>query len=620
MPSPLIWRVIWATAFIVIVVALSIAALPYIASTRIVRDRIAWEMSAWSGFRVTIGDDPQIEVWPKFHAILTDVTLSRWTAADAAPVLQAERVEIDLSAMAALRGNVVFSGARFIRPTLRVENTQSGLFLPPMPAGGRLARAIDTARDLVAADAAKPDLSKLPTDPFGTIELKDGRIVASSDGKDDEIVTSLSGQANWAALNSNATLSASGIWRGESVTLDASSAKPLILFAGGNSPVTIAFKAAPANFSFDGTASLADSAFVDGQAKFSAPSLRRLLEWSRVGPASNAAIGAVSVTSKVSGGSGRIKLENAEITLDKNPGMGAIDLAYADARPMVSGTLAFDTLDLRAFLSAFTPLASPNGSGEIDPAFADRFNLDLRLSAARASIGSVQLTDVAATAQVKDGLAVFDISDAAAFNGNVQGSLRFDRKPEGSQVEMRLLASDIEGGAFGTAAGMTRLIPVATGTVSLILKGQGTSWDSILESADGSVSATFGPGALTGFNLPSFLKRSEDGGFFALDDVSDGNVQIDGAEVKASISRGVARLDKAEANSAKYKIWLSGIVPYAGRGLALSGGIVDGQTTASTGTATPNDPARRATFFVGGTWSTPFISPVGRSFIGEGTP
>ncbi|TGS90267.1 AsmA family protein, partial [Mesorhizobium sp. M8A.F.Ca.ET.213.01.1.1] len=95
-----------------------------------------------------------------------------------------------------------------------------------------------------------------------------------------------------------------------------------------------------------------------------------------------------------------------------------------------------------------------------------------------------------------------------------------------------------------------------------------------LENADGSFSATFGPGALNGLNLPAFLKRNEQGGFFALDDVANGALPILGAEIKASISKGVARLDKAEVNAQQYKIWLSGIASYVGRGLALSGGIV----------------------------------------------
>ena len=115
--------------------------------------------------------------------------------------------------------------------------------------------------------------------------------------------------------------------------------------------------------------------------------------------------------------------------------------------------------------------------------------------------------------------------------------------------------------------------------------------------------------------MPAFLKHTEQGGFFALDDVADGTLPIDGAEIKASISKGVARLDKAEANSAKSKIWLSGIASYAGRGLALSGGVIQPEQ-AATQPKTQQGP-NQSSFFVGGTWSTPFISPISRGISGE---
>ena len=629
MPSPWIWRAIWAVGVVLIVATLAFAALPYIASTRIVRDRIAWEMSAWSGFRVAIDGTPQIEVWPKFRAILTDVKLSKWTETDAPPVLQAERVEIDLSALAALRGDVVFQATHFIRPTFRLDRLPNGLFTLPIPTGGRIARSVDTARSIVNANPTKPDVGKLPSDPFGALDVRDGRVIGSADGKDVEILTGLNGQANWSALNADASLSATGIWRGESIKVEMSSAAPLLLLAGGTSAVSASFKAAPANFSFDGNAGLAQNAFFDGQAQFNTPSLRRALEWLGANPAFAGTIGAVSVTSKVSGETGRVKFTGTKLALDKNPGVGALDLTFADALPVLSGTLAFDTLDLRSFLSAFTPIGSSRGQvpDEIDANFASRFNLDLRLSAAHATAGATQLADVAATAQVKNGLAVFDISDATAFGGNIQSSLRFDRKPDGTQVEMRLLASDVDGAQFGAAAGMKRLVPTGTGTVSIILKGPGKTWDSIMDNADGSISANFGQGTLTGLNLPSFLKRCKQGGFFPLDEVSDGTLAIDGAELKANISNGVARIDKAEAKSAKNRIWVSGIVPYAGGGLALSGGISQPATApaatqqpadgAQPADAPPATPGNQVSFFVGGSWTTPFVSPINGGSAGN---
>src|SRR5690606_12840586 len=110
----------------------------------------------------------------------------------------------------------------------------------------------------------------------------------------------------------------------------------------------------------------------------------------------------------------------------------------------------------------------------VDQTVARHANLDLRLSVVKATAGPVTLANVAATAQVKPGRAVFDISDSAVFGGNVQTGVRIDRKFEGNQVELRFLATDIDGGQFAKAAGLTPLFPQAKGTLSLMLKGSGT--------------------------------------------------------------------------------------------------------------------------------------------------
>ncbi|MGS1095031.1 AsmA family protein [Aquamicrobium terrae] len=620
MTSSWIRRGLWALGIAAVAAALAVAALPYVASNRIVRDRIAWEMSRWTGYRVTISGAPKIEVWPQLNAVLAQVTLSRWSDPEQQPVIYAERVEIGLAAMAALRGEVVFSSTRLIRPTIKVERTASGLYLPPMPDSGSIGRSLEMARAMVKAGAAEPDPARMPA-AIGNVEIRDGRIVTAVNGKDSEILSGLSARANWPEPGGPATLSASAIWRGESVTIDAASQKPLLLASGVTAPLSFSVKAAPANLSFDGKIGLAANAFIDGDAKFQAPSLRRVLEWTGTHMANATTVAAISVSSHVLGEAERAKFDNAQIMLDKNPGTGALDLAFGETgRPVLSGTLAFETLDLGPFVSAFTPLVAPaeaaGNAGDIETTLAGLLNLDLRLSAAKATAGAIPLTELAATVQVKDGLSVFDVSDAGAFGGNIQTGIRFDRKPGGTQAEMRLLASDINGAAFGAAVGMTRLMPTGKGTISVILKGPGKGWHSVMESADGSISATFGPGTLSGLDLAAFIRRNGEGGFFPLDDVDDGSVPIDGAELKASVAKGVVRIEKAQANHGGSRLWLTGIMPYAGRGLALTGGIASQQPPAAangeSGEA-PAPPPNQTLFFVGGSWTAPFISPISGS-------
>ena len=600
MPSPLVRRTIWGIGAAVLLAGLIVLTLPMVASTRIVRDRIALEMSSWSGYQVSIGAPPEIEVWPTFRAILTDVRLSAWRSPSGPPAISAERVEIELSALAALCGNVVFSAARFIRPTLHVERPPAGgPYMPELPRGGRIAASIAEAREALARNPDDP--GELPSDPFGTVEIRDGKVSLHHNGLITDIVTGIAGTLNWPAFDEAGMLSAHATWRGEAVAINVSSENPLSLFAGAAAPLSASITAAPATASFAGSAKLSGGAYADGEARFAVSSLQQAVQWLGSTVAGSLPPSQANFTSRLIGDASRVKFENAVLELDGNRGEGALNLEFNPARPALSGSLAFDGINLGSLLSAFTPLTltPENTAQDADAGLAGRMDIDLRLSAARAMAGSVNLADVAATVQVKNGLAVLDLSDATAFGGTIQAGIRFDAGSGVPQAEMRLLASGVDAGALASAAGMTRLVPVGQGTVSVILKGPGASWESILENASGSISANVGQVALSGLDLAGLLDRIKRGGFFALDEVSKGTLPIAGAEFKASVANGVARIEKAEARAGGHRLWLQGIVPYVGRGLALSGGV----------TPTGQD-AAPATFFVGGSWSAPFISPV----------
>lgn len=608
MPASLIRRSIWGVTAIAVIAILIVTILPPIASTRIVKDRIALEMSAWSGYRVELANAPEIDIWPSFKAVLYDVRFSDWDDAGRRPVLDAERVELELSATAALSGNVVITTAKLVRPVLYVSEFAPDRYAPVAPKVGRVRHAIEKAKEAVAKDPDNPNPAGLADDTFGTVEFSDGQIVEAGAGA--PIMSGLAGAVAWSAFNRSATLSANGIWRGEDFSVEASSAKPLVLFAGGAAPVSINVKAAPGSGSFDGIANLSENAFFNGQVSFNSPSLRRMLEWSRNDLPPGGGSGSVALSGKVTGDRKRLKFDDAQITLDGNQSSGVLEVSFANAVPGISGTLAFDQLDLRAFLAAFTPFTPGNDAtpAAIDIAFAEKYNLDLRLSAAKASAGELAFTDVAATAQVKGDLTAFDISDATIFGGTVQAGIRYDRKGDGGDLDVRLLVSDIDAANAVALGGSARVSPAGKATISLMLKGPGRDRDSFLETASGSFSLLFGPGTVNGFDVNDFIQRFKQGSFFSLDDVAAGTVQVNRAEVRATLAEGAARIEKAEAKLGDGRsMALSGVVPYVGGGLALSGAILPAN-------AQPENPdATEASFFVGGSWGAPFVSP---SFTG----
>ncbi len=601
MKAPLPMRLVWTLAVVAGLVLAAVLALPYVASTRLVGDRFAEEISEWSGFDVSIGAAPEIRIWPSLYVGLGDLTLSR---PDGSTVATVERAEIDLSAISALLGSIEFTKARFIRPTVIADKEH--------PAGadarGRIQRGIEAARAAVAENAIKPDTSSLPSEAFGIVEFVDGRILERSGGKETEIATELSGSVNWAALNGRADVTASGLWRGEKTVLEASAANPLLLVGGGATAVRFTLNATPASLSFDGTARLGPNSYVDGRAGFSAPSTPKLFDWWGAPLVRSSAIGAISLESQVSGSAQRLRFENATLTLDGKPARGALDLILTGSLPMISGTLAFDTLDLDAFLSAFTPLdtSSETGPATIDAAFASRLSLDLRLSAAKATAGSLALSDVAATARVDEGLAAFDISDASAFGGSIQAGLRFDRKDDEAKVEIRLLGTDIDGGEFSSAFGLTRVTAAARGTVSVILKGAGESWDALLDRASGSISVSLGRGTISGLDLDALLARVRQGVPFNVGEVAAGQSAMDGLEVKAAVSDGMVAIERGEIRLPLSRLSVSGTAPLDSGELNLQASY-DAPQQATTGTV---EPTPATGFSVDGPWSAARVTPI----------
>ncbi len=611
MPSKAAKRTIWIFAGLAVFALGFIALIPYVASTQIVRNRIASELSAWSGYRVVLSGIPSIHVWPSFHAELADVSLQEWGKPDEPPVLRSERIAIELSAIAALRGEISFTKVALLRPVLRVSDQDGALPFPVPPRGGRMLRAIETARVVVDGNPAQPDPARMPSDSLGAFEFVDGRVLRVDADGEHEVLSSITGRGSWPALQRPASVSLKAIWRGEGISVDAGVQQPLALLAGGHSRVSVSLASSPLTGSFEGLATSSKGGFLDGVAKLSSPSLRRALEWSRADISPGPVTGNASVSGRLIGDAQRMKLEGAQLSFGGHPGNGLLEFSLAGAIPTLSGTLAFQTLDIRAFLDAFVQLPDDQGrwNGPIELDFARQLHLDLRLSAARATAGPIDLGQLAATAQINEGLAAFDISDSTAFGGAIQASLRINRSAT-DQAEIRFLASDVDFRAFGAAAGLGPSLPQAKATISAIVSGPADRWESMLAGSGGSISIKLGPGSVAWFDLDAFRERASTSGFFPLRDVPEGTIAFESAEFRSTVLSGVAKLDAAKVKQARQVIAFTGILPLVGQGIALSGTILprdpgEPVETASTGQGSP-----LAAFFVGGSWRAPFISPI----------
>ncbi|WP_274426328.1 AsmA family protein [Chelativorans sp. YIM 93263] len=594
---PISWarRSAWIAGALLILTVLVVVGLPWLASTQIVRDRIAQQMSAWSGYRVELDQTAEIQVWPTFRAVLKGVTLSDWDRENPYPVLQTERMEIDLSALAALRGKIIFTEMELTRPVLRLTEQDETLGLPTPHSWGRLARSVATARAVVEASPSEPDTTALPRHKLGKIIFRHGRVVTGTDENQQEIITSLTGTFNWPALNRPASLTAEGIWRGESASLSVSSSQPLILFGGGNAPLELALEAAPASASYNGSASFSAEGFVDGQLSLSSPALDRLSEWIGLGRVPITRIGPARIAAHLSGSSSRLKLEDATLALDNSTGTGLLDISLTGGRPSLVGTLAFDTLDLKSLVDTFNPLPSTRPSP-----IPQEFDYDLRFSAETADFGQIRLSNIAAATRTKNGLTTFDISDATVFGGNFQLGMRTEQTSRRAAMEIRMQGEGIQMGQLADTLERQRLIPRAPANFSVVLTGTGDDMESAMKTVNGNVSLDIGAGSIPGLDLDAFLRLAEEGDFFPMAALGEGSLTFERANVKATLQDGVADIQSAEAASGDHRISLNGLVSLTSRGLALYGTLADAENGSQVDTP--------LTFFIGGSWAAPFIA------------
>lgn len=594
-------RLFWILAAAVGLALAVYVALPWFASTHLVRERLAVELSEWSGYRITTDDAPTVKVWPRFTATLSDVGFSDWNGPADRPVLQTEKLEIELSPWAVLWGDIQFSHARFQKPQLRVGTTANGYTLPSLPVASRLAQSIAQAKLALLLNPDNPAFGALS--PFGVIEIVDGTVVVDDEKTEQVLISDVSATVDWPNLDGPGSVSARGGWRGQTVRLSARSDQPLLLLGGDETSFRAEMSSKLLTASFDGRVEPRKRK-LSGSATVETPSVSDVLVWLDSNVPDGIGALPLTLSTRVEGEANRLNLDRLEVTVAGNSGSGALELTESRNQPSLAGTMAFTTLDLPAAYAVFAPSRNWEET-EATPRTLSNWRkwltLDLRVSASTATAwGTNSVTEIAASANVRDGVTVLDVSDASAFGGSIQGSLRLDEH-NGGKIEARLHGDHVNGQALSASIGARDLLPNAVGAVSLRLMGAGHALADLPATADGVISANFGKGSFDHVDLDDFLRRVGAGEFFAVDDVAAGTLALDGTELKASVRDGVAKIDLAEFRMPGRKVALTGVVPLAGRGMALNGALLNDQQAATDGTPTR--------FFIGGSWDAPFVSP-----------
>lgn len=605
-------RLLVATLLVVgLIAAISAVVLPFAISTDLVRDRLERDISQWTGHQVELLDTPEIGFWPVPHVSLNRISISSKIFPEAEPIVYADEMRADISVLSALVGNPSFSNFVLVRPIFWIEQFHEGNSSWNSHSG-RIAEGVSTTiRRAETTEDNRDTIQPVPDARLGNVTIQDGNLtwIDHRTGNTEKL-TAINGTVSWPRLSENLIVDIGGIYRGEAVTVLMNSAQPLLMLAQKTSQLDVEFASTPLTMSFNGTFAAAEAPFANGTLSMASPSMRQTLAWAGAEIKPGEAIGAMTLQADVQLQNHRAMLDKVILELEGNRGIGILDVQYVDGIPGVSGTLAFNSLDLASFLQAFTPLPS---TGEeiaetIDTSFLNQLSMDMRLSAQAATLGKLSLTNVAAAARIDEGRATFDIGDANAYGGSVLGRIVLAESGIEGGGEIRVSATDVNLQEALAALEINGPFPQGTARLNVSVSTPFPTWATGLKDIAGKFELSIDDGFVPSFDPGQFRELAATERFFGLGGIAAGSFPFDTAEFEATFADGIAEVSKGEIVGQNAVLTLSGIIPYQRGGLALIGMLEE--TTTVVENSEIRQPDNFIQFFVGGSWPAPVISPI----------
>jgi AsmA protein len=580
-------------AALVVIGASLTAAIPYILANDRIKDGISAELSQMTGLPVVVKGGIAVSVFPVFVAKLENIEVGSEPAGTGLSV-KAASLEVELSLLAALGQRVQMHGIKVDGADIRLNRAAHSGWLPAAVASP-FAPTILQARQAMAANPASPDFSFLPDWRIGSVTFTNSKLRTTGQDGAQNLLSALDLRATWPDVANPLQLTGAGVWRGGEVKLSATLGNPVQMAAGGSGGLKLGITSDAATFNFDGIANLNRVFFANGDVKFETRSMGELLNWIGAEMDAGATIGQMALEAALVTKDEKMNFDNAVINFNGNPAKGVFELSQTEEMPALSGTIAFEQLDLASFLSAFSVGTNP-ATTQSGVRFFDQLNLDLRLSASSAYAGPLPLTEVGAAVRIKNGKADFDLGDAALYGGRAQANLTLAEAAGLPDGNLRIKLTGINLSRIPGTGDLP--ITSASADGSLELQGKYSGLLPFLKQADGEASVQLAKGEIRNLDASAFAQRLDGGQIFNLPEVYAGLAGINGASAKAVIKDGVAILSGTTLDLNSATLTLSGAVPFFSRGIALGGEITD------TATAIP----RR--FFVGGSWEQPFVTPI----------
>jgi AsmA protein len=557
------------------------------------RQAVEAQIRAVTGLDLVVNGSIDVSVFPGSYVSFHDVGLKGGGTTD--PALRVDVLTANLRLLPLLLRRFEIADVMMLRPLIRVVRDGNG--------ESNWTPFVETiARTMTPG--AENQVS------FSEIRIQDGMLnYEDATNHVSEQLGDIDLSLAWPSISRSFAATGQFDWRGERVDGSISASDFVAMLSGDRSGLKARLASAPLKLAFDGTVANRTSMMMEGTVTIDSLSLRNALRWMGQSVPGGGGFGRFALKARANVVGASVALTNVNVELDGNVAEGVMTVTN-NGRQTLQATLAAGALDFTPYISTFRLLAS--GARDWNRQLFDlnalsTTDLDMRLSAAKVTVGATRLGRTAFGANLRGGALALSVGEAQVYGGIAKGSFGIARSDTIADVKAQFQFTDVDLQACASELfGINKLS--GRGNLSVSLVASGTSPFGLASSIDGSATLTGHDGAIAGFNVEQLLKRLERRPLSGGGNFRSGSTPYDNLTVSVKFNEGVATAEDVRLESTATRLTLTGTASVPSREYDLKG-------VASLTSAPSAPPGFDLPFVVQGPWDDPLVFPDPESLI-----
>jgi AsmA protein len=551
------------------------------------RDAVEAQIRSVTGLDLVVHGNIDVSVFPGSYVSFHDVGLKGGGTAD--PALGVDVLTANLRLLPLLLRRFEIADVMMLRPHIHVVREANG--------DSNWTPFIQTV-----AHTMKPGADNSVS--FSEIRIQDGELSYEDVGNHlTEALGDIDLSLAWPSISRSFAATGQFDWRGERVDGSISVSDFVAALSGDRSGLKARISSAPLKLAFDGTVADRTSMMMEGTLTVDSTSLRNALRWTGGAPPGSGGFGRFALKARANVVGASVALTNVNVELDGNVAEGVMTYAN-NGRQTLQATLAADALDFTPYISTFRLLAS--GAHDWNRQLFDlnslsTTDLDMRLSAARVTVGPTRLGRTAFGANLRGGALALSVGEAQMYGGIARGSFGVARADTVADVKAQFQFIDIDLQPCASELfGITRLS--GRGNLNVSLVASGSSPFGLASSLDGTATLTGHDGAISGIDAVQLLKRLQRQPLSGGGNFRSGSTPYDKLTIAVKFSDGIATTEDVHIEGPAARISLTGTASVPAREYDLKG-------VASLTSAPGAEPGFDLPFVVQGPWDDPLVFP-----------